>query len=118
VIPNQAQSLERLAELSRMLDAATTEIAVLDEEAVRAKSAYEVAYSRAFLDNQGSMDLRKQIAIYETQIESLTYEIAAQKVRACKERIRTLAIQIEVGRSLAAAHKTQYNAEATGQNTY
>ena len=100
-----------------MLDSATTEIAVLDEESVRAKSAYEVAYARAFLDNQGSMDLRKQIAIYETQDTNLTYEIAAQKVRACKERIRTLAIQIEVGRSLASAHKTQFNAEAAGQYT-
>lgn len=117
MIPNQAQSLERLAELSRMLDAATTEIAVLDEEAIRAKSAYEVAYARAFLDNQGSMDLRKQIAIYETQAENLTYEIAQAKVRACKERIRTLAIQIEVGRSLASAHKTQFQAEGVGQYT-
>ena len=117
MIPTQTQSLERLAELSRLLDAATSEIAVLDEEAVRAKSAYEVAYARAFLDNQGSMDLRKQIAIYETQDENLIYEIAQQKVRACKERIRTLGVQIEVGRSLASAHKTQFNAEAVGQYT-
>ena len=117
MIPTQMQSLERLAELSRLLDAATSEIAVLDEEAVRAKSAYEVAYSRAFLDNQGSMDLRKQIAIYETREENLVYEIAQQKVRACKERIRTLAIQIEVGRSLASAHKSQFAAEAVGQYT-
>ncbi len=117
MIPTQMQSLERLAELSRLLDAATSEIAVLDEEAVRAKSAYEVAYARAFLDNQGSMDLRKQIAIYETRDENLLYEIAQQKVRACKERIRTLGVQIEVGRSLASAHKTQFNAEAVGQYT-
>lgn len=117
MIPTQMQALERLAELSRMLDAATTEIAILDEEAVRAKASYEVAFARAFLDNQGSMDLRKQIAIYETRDENLVYEIAQQKLRACKERIRTLAIQIEVGRSLASAHKTQFNAEATGQYT-
>lgn len=117
MIPNQAQSLERLAELSRMLDAATQEIAVLDEEAVRAKAAYEVSYAGAFLEAVGSMELRKQIANFETQDENLAYELAQVKVRACKERIRTLGIQIEVGRSLASAHKTQFSAEAVGQYT-
>lgn len=117
MIPNHAASLERLAELSRMLDKATDEIAVLDEEAVRAKQTYEVAYARAFLDAAGSMDLRKQIAIYETQVESLTMELAQAKVRALKERIRTIGTQIEVGRSLASAHKTQWAAEPVGQYT-
>lgn len=117
MIPTQAQALERLAELSRMLDAATTEIAVLDEEAVRAKAAFEVAYARAFLDAMGSMDVRKQISIYETQAESLACELALMKVRACKERIRTLGVQIEVGRSIASATKTQFMAEAVGQYT-
>jgi ketosteroid isomerase-like protein len=117
VIPTQIQALERLAELSRMLDAATDDIAVLDEEAVRAKAAYEVAYAKEFLQAIGSMDIRKQVAIYETQGESLTYELAQMKMRACKERIRTLGVQIEVGRSIASATKTQFTAEAVGQYT-
>lgn len=117
MIPTHAQALERLAELSRLLDAATTEVAILDEAAVRAKAAYEVAYAKAFLENTGSMDLRKQIAVYETQDLNLANEIAHAKVRACKERIRTLGIQIEVGRSLASAHKAQFTAEPVGQHT-
>lgn len=117
MIPGHQKSLERLAELSRLLDNATSEIAVLDEEAVHAKSAYEVAYARAFLDAVGSMDLRKQIAIFETQEQNLHYELAQAKVRACKERIRTLGTQIEVGRSLASAHKSQFTAEPVGQWT-
>lgn len=117
MIPNHQQALERLAELSKLLDKATDEIAILDEEAVRAKQLYEVAYARAFLDAIGSMDLRKQIAIFETQHENLTMELAQAKVRALKERIRTLGTQIEVGRSLASAHKNQYLAEPAGQYT-
>jgi phage shock protein A len=117
MLPNHQQALERLAELSRMLDNATTEVAELDENAVRAKAAYEVAWARAFINAAGSMDLRKQIATYETQEENLTTELAAMKYRACKERIRTLNTQIEVGRSLASAQKTQYNAEPVGQHT-
>lgn len=117
MIPNHQQSLERLAELSKLLDKATDEIAVLDEEAVRAKQLYEVAYARAFLDAIGSMELRKQIATYETREHNLTMELAQAKVRAIKERIRTLGTQIEVGRSLASAHKNQYLAEPIGQYT-
>lgn len=117
MIPNHQQALERLAELSKLLDKATDEIAILDEEAVRAKQLYEVAYARAFLDAIGSMDLRRQIATYETREENLTMELAQAKVRAIKERIRTLGTQIEVGRSLASAHKNQYLAEPVGQYT-
>lgn len=117
MIPNHQQALERLAELSRLLDKATDDIAALDEEAVHAKQTYEVAYARAFLDAIGSMDLRRQIATYETREENLTMELAQAKVRAVKERIRTIGTQIEVGRSLASAHKNQYLAEPTGQYT-
>lgn len=117
MIPNHQQALERLAELSKLLDKATDDIATLDEEAVRAKQLYEVAYARAFLDAIGSMDLRRQIATYETREQNLTMELAQAKVRAIKERIRTLGTQIEVGRSLASAHKNQYLAEPVGQYT-
>jgi len=117
MIPTQAVALERLAELSRLLDSATDDIAVLDEEVVRAKATYEVSYAKAFLEAIGSMEIRKQVSIYETQVESLTYELAQMKVRACKERIRTLGVQIEVGRSIASATKTQFMAEAVGQYT-
>ena len=117
MIPNHAQALERLAELSRLLDKATEEIALVDEEAVKAKQTYEIAYARAFLNAIGSMDLRKQIATIETETENLTAELTAARLRAIKERIRTLGTQIEVGRSLASAHKNQYLAEPTGQYT-
>jgi hypothetical protein len=117
MMPNHSQSLERLAELSRLLDKATEEYSQIDEESVRAKQTYEVSYARAFLDNTGSMELRKQIANYETRDENLEYELSAAKVRAVKERIRTLGTQIEVGRSLASAHKTQFAAESIGQYT-
>jgi hypothetical protein len=100
-----------------MLDKATDEYPHLDEEAVRAKQTLEVAYARAFLDATGSMDLRRHIATYETQNQNLQYELAQVKVRALKERIRTLGTQIEVGRSIASAQKTQFTAEATGQYT-
>lgn len=102
--------IHRLSEVSRMLDAATREIAELDEAAVRAKSVYEVAYARAFLTSDGSNDVKKQSAVLRCEPEHLEVMLAEQKVRACMERIRTLRSQIEVGRSLNAAYRAEVNA--------
>lgn len=117
MLPNQLEVVKRLAELSRMLDAATDEIARLDEAAVRAKSAHEVAYARAFLTAEGSVDTRKQLAVLEVADANLTMELAAAQVRACRERIRTIGAQLDVGRTLSAATRSQFAAEATGQTT-
>lgn len=115
--PTVNDVVRRLAELSRMLDAATEEIARLDETAVRAKGRYQVAFARSFLGQEsGSMDARKQTAVLACQTEWLDAEIVEQQVRACRERIRTIRDQIEVGRSLNSAIKAEWGASAVGQS--
>lgn len=113
--PTTHQVIKQLANLSRMLDAATTEIAGLDEAAVRAKARYQVGYARSFLSEQGSVDTRKQTAVLACQSQWLDAEIAEQLVRACRERIRTIRDQIEVGRSLNSAVRAEWNAGSVGQ---
>lgn len=113
--PTTHQVIKRLSELSRMLDDATSEVAELDEAAVLAKSAYEVSFARAFLSGDGAMDVRKQQAVLDAADQKLGAEIAEQKVRACRERIRTLRDQIDVGRSLNSAVKSEWAAGAVGQ---
>jgi hypothetical protein len=117
VIPSQLEIVKRLSELSRLLDAATLEVAELDEAAVRAKQSHEVAYARAFLAADGAMDARKAQAVLVVAEAALAMELAAAKHRACRERIRTLGVQIEVGRTLSAATRSQFAAEAVGQHT-
>ena len=97
VLPNQTEVVKRLSELSRMLDAATEEIAVCDDKAVKAKGSYEVAYARSFLQSNGSMDVRRQEAILACSDLRLAMEIAEAEVRAIKERINTLRSQISIG---------------------
>ena len=115
--PNQTEIVLRLAELSRLLDKATDDIAVLDEAAVVAKAAHQVAFARAFLQAEGPMDARKQIAVLGAADEYLAMELAEVQHRACRERIRTLGTQIDVGRTMSAAGRSQFNAEAVGQWT-
>ena len=114
----QTRVIKRLAEVSRMLDAATDELAVLDEEAVRAKQLYEVEYARQFIAADGHpIDVRKSMATLSTAGEKLAYEIAYAKHRACKERINTLRNQISTGQTVSAALRHQFSAEGTGQFT-
>lgn len=113
--PTTHQVIKRLSELSRMLDSATAEMAELDETAVLAKSAYEVRYARSFLSSDGAMEVRKHQAVIEAADQKLGAEMAEQKVRACRERIRTLRDQIDIGRSLNSAVKAEWAASGAGQ---
>jgi hypothetical protein len=47
----------------------------------------------------------------------LARELAEAQHRACRERIRTIGVQIDVGRTMSAATRNQFAAEATGQWT-
>lgn len=96
-----------LARLSRQLDSAVTDLARLDEAAIRARSAFEVAYARAFLTAEGAMDIRKQDAVLQTSDLKLTAELAEAQVRATKESIRALGTRIDVGRSLGTAIRAE-----------
>lgn len=111
------KTLEALAEISRMLDRAVDDYARFDEEAVMAKSEYEVAYARAFLSLDGSVEIRKQQSLLDTWEARLDMERAEQVVRAVRERIRKLHAQLEVQRSINAAQRAQFQAEPTGQWT-
>ncbi len=115
--PEQTRVIKRLSEVSRMLDAATDELAQLDEAAVRAKQAFEVGYARAFIEAEGSVDLRKHVATVKTAGERLEYELAYAQHRACKERMNTLRNQLSTGQTVSAALRHQFAAEGTGQFT-
>jgi hypothetical protein len=114
---SQAEVLDRLSECSRLLDKAQQDLADLDEAAVRAKQAFEVSWARAYLKAEGSIEARKAEAVLVTAGECLEAELCAAKVRACRERIRTLGAQLDVGRTLSAAIRSQFQAEPVGQWT-
>ena len=113
----QMRVIKRLAEVSRLLDTATDELAVLDEAAVVAKQAFEVGYARAFIEAEGPIDVRKHAATLGTAQLRLDYELAYAKHRACKERMNTLRNQLSTGQTVSAALRHQFAAEGAGQFT-
>jgi len=104
-----------LAQLGRELDAKQGEISRLDEEAVRTRARYEVTLSRAFLQAEGPMDVRKHQSIIDAAQLKLDAEIADQKLRAARESIRVLRDRLDIGRSLNSAIKAEWSAQPAGQ---
>lgn len=94
------QVIETLTKISKDIDETTDEIALRDVEAVRARVAHKVAYARAFLSIEGSMDIRRYTAELETAETLLASELADQQHRAAVSSIRALRDRLEVGRSL------------------
>jgi len=115
VNPEQERVLDRLAELSRELDAVTKEIADAEVAALHQKHQLEVGYARAWLGSEGSVEQRRQLAIVATADQRFRAEGAALQVRILRERARTIGTQIDVGRTLASSQRQQWAAEGTGQ---
>lgn len=103
----------RLADLSRKLHACQSELVAADEKAVRSRQRYEVTFARAFLNAEASnAETRKQIAVLEAADSKLDAEIADQQVRALKTRLAVLRDQVDIGRSLGAAVRSEWAATA------
>lgn len=115
MIPEQQKVVQQLAALAVELDELTHVVAELDRAHVEALASHRVAYARAFLSASGPVEDRKQRAVIEVEELRFAADVAEQQLRACRERIRALRDRMEVGRSLNAAVRAQFAAEAVGQ---
>jgi hypothetical protein len=107
----------QLTDLTIELKATVNDLATLDEDAVRAEHQERLAYARVFMSLSGSMEIRKQQAIIDTNIVALERELADMKVRAAKARIKYLEVAFDAIRSISAARRAEFMSEATGQHT-
>jgi hypothetical protein len=101
----------RLAQLSREMDSLTRALGQLDREAVEKRETYVMAYARAFLTAEGSMDIRKYIATEQTHVERLAAESAECSVRDKRAQIRAVEGSVDVGRSVGSLVKSEIELE-------
>jgi hypothetical protein len=97
-----------LSQISKEIDELTDELALLDEKAVRRRQNYKVAYAQAFLECEGSMDVRRYTAESLTGELLFDYELAEQKHRAAVAQLKALRDRLEVGRSLGAIMRLEW----------
>lgn len=109
------ETLTRLAEISRLLDETTEDIADMDNIAVRAKISFLRIYNTALLRVEGTADIKRAKAELEALDEMQHKDLCESNVRVTKERLRTLRDQMEILRTTAAAQRIQFQAEPIGQ---
>jgi hypothetical protein len=101
----------RLAQLSREMDALTRALGQLDREAVEKREVFVMAFARAFLTAEGSMDVRRYIATEQTHLERFAAEAADCSVRDKKAQIRAIEGSVDVGRSVGSLVKSEIELE-------
>ncbi len=104
-----ASLIATLSGIGRDLDEKSDEIAVLDEAHVRLKAEYKRTFAREFLTCTGSNDVRRYTAEQNTADLMLEVELAEQVLRAGRESLRVLRDRLEIGRSLGALLRTEWN---------
>jgi hypothetical protein len=97
-----------LSQISKEIDETTRELIVLDRKAVEKRAEFRVEFARVFLNSEGSIELRKRLAEIETDSLYLASEIAEQELRAAGHSIKALRDRLEVGRSLNALARMEW----------
>lgn len=110
--PNQVAA--NLAALARELDVTVRQLETADNDAVEKRAAYDLAYSRAFLLAEGSMDIRKHQSVVDTADQRMAADVADALVRHLRRRIDALKVRVECGRSMNSALKTEMNLAGVG----
>jgi hypothetical protein len=110
--PNQIAAA--LIELGRTLDKLVKEYRDLGEAAADAKRDAELAYARAYMAAEGTIEDRRQTAILDAADPRYLSDLAERKVSGCREAIRAVHIRIEVGRTLSATTRDEMKLAGSG----
>lgn len=98
-----------LAGLARELMTTVAQLEFADRDAAERRAAADLAFSRAFLSAQGSVDARKHQAVIDTHDLRLAADVADALVRHLKRRSDEIKVRVDVGRSYNSAIKTEMN---------
>lgn len=101
-----------LSQIGRDLDGKADEVATLDENHVRLRAQFKVGFARAFMAATGSNDVRRYTAELETAEALLEAELAEQVLRASREALRVLRDRLEIGRSLGAVMRLEWQGQS------
>lgn len=111
---NAADITRTLGQLSKDLWHCIESLEAADMDATEKKHLADLAYSKAFLTAQGSVDQRKHTAFVETEEQRFAAEVADALVRNLVRRMKGLERRVEVGRSTSSWHKAELSLIAQG----
>lgn len=102
-----ARLLQNLADLSRRLDDTQRDLVAAEQAAVQTKHRADLAEAKAFISAEGSVEVRKRLALIETDAYRVDAELADAGVKATRSAMAVLRTKIDVGRTLVSATKVE-----------
>ncbi len=108
---------QQLARLARELDQTVRALELADRDATEKRAAADLAFSRAFIGEAGSVDARKHAAVVATHDQRLAADVADAVVRHLRRQMDSLKIRVDVGRSFGAALRTELTLVNAGVDT-
>ena len=97
---------QRLADLLDRLENGVKVVAAADGEATRLRREYDRAYALAFINAEGSMDIRRYVAVEQTIGQREAAEIAEVALRHAKTLLSAVRDEVEIMRSISASVRT------------
>lgn len=113
--PNQIASF--LIELGKQLEALVREYRDLGDAAAEAKRDAELAYAKAYMGSEGTVEDRRQAAIQASSDARYMADLMERKTAGCREAIRAVHARIEVGRTLSATTRDEMKLAGSGVHT-
>jgi hypothetical protein len=105
-----ASIAKHLSELGRQLDVTVEMLRDADLDAAQKRSAADTAESKAFVDAEGPMDIRRHLARLEASSKEYDAVVAEALVRHLRRSLSSLEVRIEIGRSLGAIARAELSA--------
>lgn len=101
-VPRQNDIARNIGVLSRELDGYIAALEAAERDAAVLRAEADLAESRAFLNAEGPMEIRKhtaRIAAHNVEAEA---SVAEALVRVLRQKIAAVKVRIEVGRTMSA----------------
>lgn len=111
---NATEVAAHLAQLARDLNAKVDAIRAAERDYVEKRGAADLAYSRAYLSAEGSIDARRHQATVRTYEQRMAADVAEAVVKHLRREIDALRVRIDVGRSYGAAIRAELSALVGG----
>lgn len=99
--------VKHLGELTASLDRAVTALKLAERDAAEKRHSADMAESRAFLNADGSMEIRRHTARVAADRHEHDALVAEALVRVLRQEIRAIGTRIEVGRTFSATVRAE-----------
>lgn len=114
---NAAEIERRMNKLDQDSWSAVNALEMADQDAIRKRAAFDLAYSKAFLAAEGAVETRKHLAVVETIELRFEADVADALVKTLIRRLKALEKRADNSRTTSSWHKAELALAQSGIQT-